>query len=617
MRSIMTNIRSLIAILALLTLLSGCAGRKYDVVVIGGGASGTAAAVASSRCGVRSLLVEEHEWLGGMLTSAGVSATDGNYHLKGGFWGEFRDSLEQRYGGSDALKTGWVSNILFEPSVGNAIFQNIADGEPLLERSFNTTLREAEYRNGLWHLLLDCGGELRRVESKILIDATELGDVAAMVGVKYDIGMESRELTREDIAPEESNDIVQDLTYVAVLKLYDSDQTIPQPEGYNAATYACCCQNARCIEPKEPNRMWSQQMMIGYGALPNGKFMINWPIEGNDYYLNLMELTPEERRRELEKAKNHTLGMLYFMQTELGMTHYGLADDEFPTEDRLPFIPYHRESRRIRGMVRFTLEHLMHPYNYTLYRTGIAVGDYPVDQHHMRYSGWEHLPDLHYHPIHPYTLPMAVMLPEEHDGLIVAEKSISVSNIVNGSSRLQPVVLQIGEAAGYLAALAVKGECEPKEVSVRAVQREILARRGYLLPFRDVDSKSEEFLPLQRVAAAGVLPVRGENVGWENLAWLDIERGISARELSQNLKRLYHHIELIDCEQDISSEELIRLVAECRGCSVGDVKSVAEELKIECRGEYRPTRLECALLIDRLLDPFSIEVDLMGEIVKQ
>jgi len=69
-----------------------------------------------------------------------------------------------------------------------------------------------------------------------------------------------------------------------------------------------------------------------------------------------------------------------------------LADDEFPTEDRLPFIPYHRESRRIHGAVRFTLNDITDPYAGTLYRTAVGVGDYPVDQHHTRYSGWTNCP---------------------------------------------------------------------------------------------------------------------------------------------------------------------------------------------------------------------------------
>ena len=101
-------------------LLSGCT-RSYDVVVVGGGTGGTAAAIEAARGGARVLVVEESPWLGGMLTSAGVSAIDGNYRLRGGIFGEFTDSLAARYGGYDALRSGWVSNILFNPRVGAEI----------------------------------------------------------------------------------------------------------------------------------------------------------------------------------------------------------------------------------------------------------------------------------------------------------------------------------------------------------------------------------------------------------------------------------------------------------------------------------------------------------------
>ena len=52
---------------------------EYDVVIVGGGAGGTSAAIQSARNGAKTLLIEETNWLGGMLTSAGVSAIDGNY----------------------------------------------------------------------------------------------------------------------------------------------------------------------------------------------------------------------------------------------------------------------------------------------------------------------------------------------------------------------------------------------------------------------------------------------------------------------------------------------------------------------------------------------------------
>lgn len=112
-------------------------------------------------------------------------------------------------------------------------------------------------------------------------------------------------------------------------------------------------------------------------------------------------------------AKNFTMCYLYFLQTELGYNTLGLADDEYPTADKLPFIPYHRESRRIHGKVRFTLNHIMDPYDQPekLYRTCIAVGDYPVDHHHARYSGWTELPNLYFYPVPSFGLPLGSLLP--------------------------------------------------------------------------------------------------------------------------------------------------------------------------------------------------------------
>ena len=90
---------------------------KYDVLIIGGGAGGTAAGIQSARSGAKSIIVEQTDWLGGMLTAAGVSATDGDHRLPSGIWQEFRNALYKYYGGPEAVHTGWVSYTLFEPRV--------------------------------------------------------------------------------------------------------------------------------------------------------------------------------------------------------------------------------------------------------------------------------------------------------------------------------------------------------------------------------------------------------------------------------------------------------------------------------------------------------------------
>ncbi|MBQ9073099.1 MAG: FAD-dependent oxidoreductase, partial [Muribaculaceae bacterium] len=486
-----------------------------DVLIIGGGASGTAAGVQAARMGAQTIIIEESPWVGGMLTAAGVSAIDGNHKLPAGMWGEFRDALIKHYGSAEALQTGWVSNVQFEPSVGNKIFQELISAEKNLRLFTQTKLSSLRYNKGKWNANVanNNTGEFFSINASIVIDATELGDIAKMTGVKYDIGMESRHDTREDIAPENSNGIIQDLTYVAVLKDYGKDVTINRPDGYDASNYACCSINELCTSPSEPDRMWSPEMMITYGKLPGNKYMINWPIEGNDFYLNIIEASPQEREKALTEAKNFTLGFIYFMQTELGFNTLGLADDEFPTDDLLPFMPYHRESRRIHGLTRFTLNHIVAPYDQAeaLYRTSIAVGDYPVDHHHARYTGQEELPRLYFHPVPSFGLHLGTLIPQNVDNLIVAEKSISVSNIVNGTTRLQPVVLQIGTAAGTLAALAASQGKSPADVSVREVQRNILDAGGYLLPFLDVDKNDDRFKSYQRIGATGILKGEGRN----------------------------------------------------------------------------------------------------------
>ena len=606
-----------LSLTAALFLLSCNAPARYDVVIVGGGTSGTAAGLQSARLGARTLLVEEFDWLGGMLTSAGVSATDGNYALRGGIWDEFRSELERHYGGPEALRMGWVSNILFEPSVGDSLFKRMAAREPNLEVRYRTTAAGFDRRDGVWHLEIECGGKRERIAARVLIDATELGDVARELGVPYDVGMDATSETGEKEALEAPNDIVQDLTYVAVLKDYGRNVTIPRPEGYDPALFACCCINPLCVSPKEPDRMWPREKMITYGKLPGGKYMINWPIEGNDYYVNMIDMDAAERAEAVRRAKNHTLCFVHFLQTELGFRTLGLADDEFPTGDRLPFYPYHRESRRIHGLVRFTLNDITDPYANTLYRTAIGVGDYPIDQHHTRYPEWSSLPNLYFHPVPSYGVPLGVMLPASQPGLIVAETSISVTNLVNGSTRLQPVVLQIGQAAGALAALAAADGCEPSEVPVRRVQEVILDDGGYLLPYLDMPSTDPRFKAMQRIGVTGILRGRGANVGWSNQTWFDAGKHVSEAELRCGLHAVYPAVAESADPAAVNGTRLAAMLSEALG---KDTAAAVHEKAAGLLADYdaaRPlTRIECAQIIDALADPFhSVGIDIYGNYI--
>jgi hypothetical protein len=599
-----------------------------DVLVIGGGASGVAAAIESARLGAKTLVASETPWLGGMLTAAGVSAADGNNKMPSGIWGEFRDKLREHYGGARALDTGWVSHTMFEPYVGDEIFKAMLAKEKGAQAWYNSRLQSIKRNGNGWEAVFTHDGKPEIVDASIVIDATELGDVAKACGVPYDVGMDSSSSTGENIAPAQPNDIVQDMTYVAILKDYGpgADKTIQKPEGYNPSAFYCSCKSAKCAAPKEPSRIFTCDKMLSYGKLPGGEYMLNWPVEGNDYYANIIDMTQQRRDDVLKTAKNFTLGFVYYIQTELGYKNLGLAYDEFPTPDKMPFIPYYRESRRIRGLVRFTVDDIAHPFERPepLYRTGIAVGDYPVDQHHGRYNGEEKLPDLHFYPVPSYSLPLGTLLPKGAENLIVAEKSISVSNIANGTTRLQPVVLQIGQAAGALAALAIKDGTPASKVPVREVQAELIKAKAYVMPYADVTPDNPLFKQVQRIGATGILRGDGKSSGWENTTLFRPDDPLKSEELA-GLYEMYPQTKSMLKSGVLTlreAAELAGVVARSEKIEVPDDMAVAAMSALGKLGIIdftadRPVRrAEMAALLDAFLDPFNKkQVDIRGNLI--
>ncbi len=588
---------------------------KTDVLIVGGGASGVTAAIQAARMGVKVLIVEETNWLGGMLTSAGVSAIDGNHQLPSGLWGEFRDSLRAHYGGAAALETGWVSNTLFEPSVGNRILKNMVAKQSNITVLYQTSLASIKKEEKGWAAKVSGSKSMSNIIAKILIDATELGDVFSKVGVKYKIGMDSKHVTNEEFAPEKENDIIQDLTYVAILKDYGpNNKIIAKPKGYDPKVFAHAC-DVQDPASHDNTPIIDCTKMITYGKLPNGKYMINWPKDGNDIYLNIIEKSPKEREELLKEAKLHTLRFVYHIQTALGYKNLGLAKDEYNTKDLLPFIPYHRESRRIESLSNLTLPYISDPYNQknALYRTGVIVGDYTIDHHHLKNPN---APDIDFVKIKvpSYNVPLGSLIPVGVDDIIVAEKSIGVSNIVAGATRLQPVVLGIGQASGALAALAVKKSLSPKDVSIREVQQELIKSSAYLMPFIDVKPTDKNFGAIQRIGATGILKGRGMAYKWANQTWFYPHHAISEYDLVNGLKTYYPQLaEFPGSGKDMDAGFFVEVLQMIN-------KNIVKEKIFKELGKDASTlmnREEVAVAVDKYLNPFAYEIDVNGNLVNK
>jgi len=439
-----------------------------------------------------------------------------------------------------------------------------------------------------------------RVLADVTIDATDLGDGLALAGASYDLGMESGKVTGEEWAPETANNIVQDLTWVAILKDYGAaaDKTIPKPRGYDPEIFRGSC--AMTVD----SVLIDCKKMLDYGRLPHNKYMINWPRKGNDFYLNVVETDRSERKKQLEGAKQRTLEFVYYIQTELGFKNLGLADDEFPTNDQLALVPYHREGRRLKGIVRMTLNHALGKKEVSpLYRTGISVGDYPVDHHH---ECNREAPVIKFPPIPSFNIPAGALIPELIDGLIVSDKAISVSNLINGSTRLQPVVLLTGQAAGALAALCVREKLQPRQVSIRKWQQLLLDNKAYLMPLFDVPVDDADFQSIQRVTSCGLLPVKGEPYRWANRTWFYPDSSVSVNVFSSGMHDFDPAFPLLSDTSALTREGAFRLLSDYLSKTRPQETSLQDELTFKNQDvKGKITKRELSKLIDKWIRPFE------------
>ena len=457
-----------------------------DVLVVGGGTGGTAAAIQAARCGVKTILVSEFSWLGGMLTSAGVAAPDGNELIafQTGLWGEFLRELQQRQPGG--LDNSWVSFFSYDPRIAAQIFadwvQELSNLHWIAGQIPLEVLQQGDRITGVRFADFT-------INAQVTLDATELGDLLALATIPHRWGWEWRSQWEEPSAPPAPNALtakypVQAPTWVVVMQEFSEPAPeIPPPPQDDPTLFAGVTDG------------YSVEQFWNYGRLPGDLVMINWPQCGNDYGIGLERLIESHTARSqfLQAARWHTQSFARYLQTRLGR-RYGLAERVFPSPSTSSALgggayalhPYYRESRRLVGMTTVREQDILPlpggqvaplPINAHGQVNAIALGNYANDHHYPGFS----LP-LQPKSIRwggrwtgtPFTISYDCLVPAQTDSLLVCEKNISVSHIANGATRLQPVVMGIGQAAGTAAALCVNLGCQPRDLPVRTLQDTLL-----------------------------------------------------------------------------------------------------------------------------------------------
>jgi hypothetical protein len=585
---------------------------KTDVLVIGGSASGTAAALQCARSKVKTILVEPGMWLGGEMTSGGMCILEGNRNLPSGIWGEFRKQVREFYKKTPGYDTTANAVLRFEPYTGAAILKKMTDTVKNLTLKLNTPWTTVKKNGTGWDVTITEKGKTNVIKAQVLIDATGTGDVAAMAGVQFSTGFDSRKDTGEQLAPESAIPVIQDITWCAILKDYGktADKTIKEPEGYDATRY-------EGLKGKDLLRM-----VLG-GKLPNNKYMIKWSESGNSFKASTEQLDIKNREQYYKEARLKVLGLVYYLQTVGGLKNFSVTD-EFGTPDGLPPIPYMREYRRAKGQIRMVLEDIVTPYNRSskLYRTSIVVGDASPGQHYVDKRG----PQTAYPSFPAYSIPMGAVIIKDLENLLVTEKALSTTHLVNASTFYPSVQMVLGQGAGTVAAFCAFYKTTTQHLNVRAIQGELLDFKAYLMPFTDVSPTDPNFRAIQQVSATGLLQGIQKPNGKTAAVLFKPDTMVSTAEVEPVIKEIYTRAFLwfnkVKPSEQFTVGNLISFISEI---TLSDPAALQKTLEKQWEANYkfkqaydynRPiTRREFAVLTNKYLNPFARTVDLSGKLV--
>jgi hypothetical protein len=513
------------------------------VVIAGGGAGGIAAALQAYRLGASVLVVEPSGWIGGQAVAAGVTTMDDLSRQRSGIYLEFVSKMKLHYDrmGKPMGTCYWdPRSLAFEPSVGQrALYEMLseakaagaAEKKPLDVMLFSEVTAVRREGAAVTGVTVGGRGRGREIACRVLIDATEYGDVLPLSGARYRAGNSATPFLRQDA-------MIQDITWAAVIRSYPRGipqnlrVTSPLPgyeearRNYESYVTAKGASFKGTYPVQLPVNFVSHNAYRGLpdsstpwkydGSKENWKFItksgVNW---GNDYPgkagwngrtgLPVSYLEDRELRARVEKeAFIKTLHFIYYVQNELG-ENWSIADDEYESAElpqaaallpeewreiarRMPPIPYVRESRRVVGDYVLTSAELLR--NSLSYRDGqtshefsdaIAIGGYILDLH-----GADTDSDMEWEldekassgsinrPRGPFQVPMRTMIPTDVEGLLAAEKNLSMTRLAAGALRLQPICMMVGQAAGALAAFSVKDGTSLRSVPPVRVQRALL-----------------------------------------------------------------------------------------------------------------------------------------------
>jgi hypothetical protein len=437
-----------------------------DVLVVGGGPAGIAAAVAAARGGARTVLIERFGYLGGNLTAGLVGPCMTSYSLDGktqlikGVFEEFVNRMVEVGGAIHPSEThagdaysgfivyGHDKVTPFEPEAAKLIANRMCL-EAGVELKFYTSVVDAIVEDGKVVGVVCADKEGLHVQTAtVTVDCSADGDVAAYSGNPTEYGRQGDAL-------------VQPMTMFFRVSGVD-DRMVEEYVTNHTDDYRPFASIVDAA--KAAGRFQIPRRGVGmYRTLQPGVWRINTSrVLGRDG-TNAVDLSAAEI-----EGREQVMQLMAFFREELpGFQNAKLMD----TASTIGV----RETRRIVGDYVLTLEDLQSGRHFD---DVIALAGYPVDIHDPAGSGGGASDS--YATANIYEIPFRSLVPRDRDGLLVAGRCVSATHEALGAIRVMPPAFAMGEAAGTAAALSAVAGIAPRDIDIDGLQRQLIENGAYL-----------------------------------------------------------------------------------------------------------------------------------------
>jgi hypothetical protein len=427
---------------------------EYDIVVLGGGPAGVAAAVAAARAGRRTLLIERYGFLGGMGTAAGVTNFCGlhaNVHgaMHRVVQGVASDLLARidRLGGLNAPHL--ILGKIFAQAYDTAAYKIAADD--LLGAHKVDILFHALGAGVVMHdearihvLLVETKAGRQAIRADIFIDCSGDGDLAAWAGAPFEVGDREGHMLYPSM--------MFRLNGVDPEKAGEAWKTIPAlMEKAEAAGTHTFPRKAAIVRPQRSGIEWRvnfTQLARADGSAING-------------------IEPDDLTRGEIEGRRQAVEAFAFLRTVPGFEKSYIVD--------LPPQLGIRETRRVVGGYQLSGEDVL---GCASFEDSIGVNGWPIEAHVAGDVIFTFPPIPESRGFNE--LPYRMLVPKGVDNLLVAGRCASMTHEGQSAARVSGACFAMGEAAGSAAALALSGNTRPRDIAIGTLQQALRQQGAFV-----------------------------------------------------------------------------------------------------------------------------------------